>query len=276
LAMSLLDRTDILKIEDILPFFPDFMVIDNFKEEVCGALESYAGHIHSLKVDMDQATSGAEDIKADIHALQHRFITIDTAENCAHCSLPLMSRQFYAFPCQHALHVDCLIHLAKEFLPSHALRQILHLQTSLIHLSSTVPTDLSAMLTPALVPVRHSRRTLLSMDPDTALHKQPKLTGSFGQNILAARDKLRDLVLPEPLATLATTSIWPTGLDKVSLGLLGGSKAEVPAKEEEARGENAQRVLDTLLTASCPLCESLVVRVDKQFERGGSGMVPGT
>lgn len=40
-AMQFLENTDLLKIEDILPFFPDFVVIDDFKEEIAHALEEY-------------------------------------------------------------------------------------------------------------------------------------------------------------------------------------------------------------------------------------------
>lgn len=31
----------LLKIEDVLPFFPDFVTIDNFKEAICDSLERY-------------------------------------------------------------------------------------------------------------------------------------------------------------------------------------------------------------------------------------------
>jgi hypothetical protein len=31
----------ILKIEDVLPFFPDFVTIDNFKDAICDSLERY-------------------------------------------------------------------------------------------------------------------------------------------------------------------------------------------------------------------------------------------
>jgi hypothetical protein len=34
-AMAFLTHCNLLKIEDILPFFPDFVLIDSFKEEVC-------------------------------------------------------------------------------------------------------------------------------------------------------------------------------------------------------------------------------------------------
>lgn len=109
--MRFLDNTDLLKIEDILPFFPDFVVIDDFKDEICTALEGYSNHIDVLKGEMDEATHNAESIKQDIAALQKRFITLDTSEKCSVCRQILMTRQFYVFPCQHTFHADCLIGL---------------------------------------------------------------------------------------------------------------------------------------------------------------------
>ena len=49
--MRFLENTELLKIEDILPFFPDFVVIDDFKEEICTALEGNSAHIDELKAD---------------------------------------------------------------------------------------------------------------------------------------------------------------------------------------------------------------------------------
>jgi hypothetical protein len=34
-AMEFLNECDLLKIEDILPFFPDFVTIDHFKVKYC-------------------------------------------------------------------------------------------------------------------------------------------------------------------------------------------------------------------------------------------------
>lgn len=31
----------LLKIEDVLPFFPNFVTIDNFKDAICDSLEQY-------------------------------------------------------------------------------------------------------------------------------------------------------------------------------------------------------------------------------------------
>jgi len=112
--MRFLENTDLLKIEDILPFFPDFVVIDDFKEEIAHALEGYSHHIEALKGEMDDATNTAESIKQDIAKLKNRFVTIDAGERCSVCSHLLLTRQFYVFPCQHTFHADCLIGLVSS------------------------------------------------------------------------------------------------------------------------------------------------------------------
>jgi vacuolar protein sorting-associated protein 18 len=110
-AIQFLENADLLKIEDILPFFPDFVVIDDFKEEIAHALEGYSAQIETLKGEMDEATRTAEAIKQDIAALKNRFITIDANDQCSTCSTLLLTRQFYVFPCHHTFHADCLIGL---------------------------------------------------------------------------------------------------------------------------------------------------------------------
>lgn len=46
----------LLKIEDILPFFPDFVTIDNFKGAITDSLTRYNRQIDELKAEMDEAT----------------------------------------------------------------------------------------------------------------------------------------------------------------------------------------------------------------------------
>ena len=107
-AIEFLKRCDLLKIEDLIPFFPDFVVIDDFKEEICAALEDYSRNIDALKKEMDESSQTATNIKIDIVALDHRYAIVEPGEKCYVCGLPLLSRQFFVFPCQHAFHTDCL------------------------------------------------------------------------------------------------------------------------------------------------------------------------
>ncbi|OLN87856.1 Vacuolar protein sorting-associated protein 18-like protein [Colletotrichum chlorophyti] len=107
-AIDFLKRCDLLKIEDLIPFFPDFVVIDDFKEEICTALEDYSRNIDTLKKEMDESSQTATNIKIDIAALDHRYAIVEPGEKCYVCGLPLLSRQFFVFPCQHSFHSDCL------------------------------------------------------------------------------------------------------------------------------------------------------------------------
>lgn len=107
-AISFLKRCDLLRIEDLIPFFPDFVIIDDFREEICTALESYSRQIDSLRKEMDDSATTAQNIKSDIRALDSRYAIVEPGERCWKCGFPLLMRQFFVFPCQHAFHADCL------------------------------------------------------------------------------------------------------------------------------------------------------------------------
>ena len=107
-AIEFLKGCELLRIEDLIPFFPDFVIIDDFKEEICAALEEYSRTIDSLKQEMDESASTAQNIKSDILALDQRYAIVEPGERCWECRLPLLMRQFFVFPCQHAFHADCL------------------------------------------------------------------------------------------------------------------------------------------------------------------------
>jgi vacuolar protein sorting-associated protein 18 len=108
-AIEFLKRCELLRIEDLIPFFPDFVVIDDFKDEICQALESYSRDIDRLKAEMDDSAATANSIKQDIQRLDSRYAIVMPGERCRVCNLPLLSRQFFVFPsCQHGFHSDCL------------------------------------------------------------------------------------------------------------------------------------------------------------------------
>lgn len=107
-VIDFLKRCDLLQIEDLISFFPEFVVIDDFKDEICTALEEYNRSIDLLKKEMDESSQTAENIRIDIAALNRRYAIVQPGEKCYTCRLPLLSRQFFVFPCQHAFHSDCL------------------------------------------------------------------------------------------------------------------------------------------------------------------------
>jgi hypothetical protein len=107
-AMESLKQCPLLKLEDILLFFPDFVLINDFQQEICAALEDYNQDIDQLKSELNEAIKSAESIRIDIRELKHRFAKFSVVKTCELCTLPCLIRQFYLFPCEHAYHSDCL------------------------------------------------------------------------------------------------------------------------------------------------------------------------
>ena len=109
IATQILKECELLKIEDILPFFPDFVTIDDFKEAICQSLQEYNRNIEALKEDMKSATESARQIRQEIKEFRNKFTIIRTEDKCVVCSYAVLTRWFYAFPCGHLFHSDCLI-----------------------------------------------------------------------------------------------------------------------------------------------------------------------
>ncbi|KAJ2548447.1 tethering complex subunit [Coemansia sp. RSA 1933] len=107
-VMELVRRSNRLGVEDILPFFPDFTCVDDFKDDICIALEDYDAQIQELRSEMDESTRSAEAMQRDITNIKNRFAILNADEACQTCGQPLWLRQFYVFPCQHSFHSDCL------------------------------------------------------------------------------------------------------------------------------------------------------------------------
>ncbi|KAK7272349.1 hypothetical protein RJT34_28877 [Clitoria ternatea] len=148
-AIAFLKETDgLLKIEDILPFFPDFVLIDNFKDAICSSLEDYNKQIEQLKEEMNDATRGSDNIRSDISALAQRYTVIERDEECGVCRRKILTagREFgmgrgytsvgqmaplYVYPCGNAFHAQCLIaHVTRCTVEGHA-EYILDLQKQL-------------------------------------------------------------------------------------------------------------------------------------------------
>lgn len=57
------DSGGLVKIEDILPLFPDFAQVDSFKEAICKSLSEYNEQIENLKTEMADATQIADALR---------------------------------------------------------------------------------------------------------------------------------------------------------------------------------------------------------------------
>ncbi|KAJ2781634.1 tethering complex subunit [Coemansia interrupta] len=136
-VMELVRRSNRLGIEDILPYFPDFTRVDDFRDEICVALEDYEGQIQELRGEMDEAGRTAEAMQRDMQLLRRRFAVVGESEGCQVCQLPLWQRQFYVFPCQHAFHADCLTRRVVGTCNRVQRRRIQELQSQSVELART-------------------------------------------------------------------------------------------------------------------------------------------
>ncbi|KAJ8007352.1 hypothetical protein DPEC_G00116630 [Dallia pectoralis] len=136
-AMNCLSSCNLLKIEDILPFFPDFVTIDHFKEAICSSLEEYNQHIEELKQEMEEATESAKRIREDIQEMRNKYGLVESQEKCAACDFPLLNRPFYLFLCGHMFHYDCLFLEVTPHLSTYKQSKLDELQKKLAAASRT-------------------------------------------------------------------------------------------------------------------------------------------
>ncbi|XP_027053569.1 vacuolar protein sorting-associated protein 18 homolog [Pocillopora damicornis] len=141
-AMEFLNQSELLKIEDILPFFQDFVTIDHFKDAICSSLHEYNQHIEELKSEMQEATESAKTIRGDIHEMRNKYRVVPAQEKCSICLYPLLTRGFYVFPCHHSFHSDCL---KNEILPHLKEKQRAKVQDLFNQLYATSRTDSSSV-----------------------------------------------------------------------------------------------------------------------------------
>lgn len=223
-AIAFLKETDgLLKIEDILPFFPDFALIDDFKEAICSSLDDYNKQIEQLKQEMNDATHGADNIRNDISALAQRYVVIDRDEDCGVCRRKILAiggdyrmasgytavgsmAPFYVFPCGHAFHSHCLIaHVTRCTNESQA-EYILDLQKQLTLLGSEVRRESNGGLTNEVITSISPADKLRSQLDDAVASECP-----FCCELMICEISL-PFIMPEEAQQVASWEIKPQNL----------------------------------------------------------------
>ncbi|KAG4302522.1 hypothetical protein PCANB_001152 [Pneumocystis canis] len=128
-SFEFLMKNKLLHIEDIISLYPDFIKIDNFKEEICSVLKEYSSNIDSLLKKMEELTQSADNIHRNIEDHNKWFAILNTEERCNICQNMLLNDKFYIFPCQHCFHKDCLYSRILEETTFWQYRQIQDLQS---------------------------------------------------------------------------------------------------------------------------------------------------
>eukprot|EP01126_Amoeba_proteus_P054890 TRINITY_DN6774_c1_g1_i1.p1 TRINITY_DN6774_c1_g1~~TRINITY_DN6774_c1_g1_i1.p1 ORF type:complete len:516 (-),score=121.32 TRINITY_DN6774_c1_g1_i1:353-1732(-) len=139
-ATAFLKDCTFLKIEDILPFFPDFIMIDDFKEEICASIKEYNRHLDELQQEMIEATESAELVKEDIKMIRDNYTIINAGQACKLCGYPLLTRPCYVFPCHHGFHSLCLEDEMKQHLNPTQLQLLTQLKEKINQIEKTQTT----------------------------------------------------------------------------------------------------------------------------------------
>ncbi len=147
---------------------------------------------------------------------------------------------------------------AKEYLPAHSLRRIIALQNELVKGTNPAPVR-GPTTTNGTANSRQpqTQRTLLSANFGNPLQSGANL---LGRNLLNAGDQLRNLIVPDALAAIVSAPAWIPGMG----GRRNDAEMDGGKKRQKLRSE-----LDNMLASSCPLCESVVVGLDKPFVKDG-------
>lgn len=65
---------------------------------------------------MNESAISADKVRKDLQTFRNRSIAIGAQEQCAICSLYLLLKPFFIFPCGHKFHGDCLEKQLKTYL----------------------------------------------------------------------------------------------------------------------------------------------------------------
>ena len=257
-AMEFLQRTSLLTLEDILPLFPDFVVIDGFKEEICDTLETYVTQIDALKSEMDRTTHTAELIQQDILSLSTRFLHMDADQACEDCGAPLLQRQMYLFPCRHGFHADCLTKEVTQHLPPRLLRRLLQLQEELAALTQggkepeTADTSQSPALASLGASVAQGLSGTLKLDR-LREHVRPQaivdaISTGFSVGVASGRRVLA------PLDPFAEPVVHARSADDDTKAEAAAPTADVHSLQMLANVDAVRSEMNTIVAGACPVC----------------------
>ena len=61
-----------IKVEQVLNFFPDFVLIDEVKNDLVEALKTYNGQLEDLSKELDDSANSSELIRQEIKSLKQK------------------------------------------------------------------------------------------------------------------------------------------------------------------------------------------------------------
>lgn len=108
--------SSIITLKDLLPLFPESIMINNFKDEIVKSLNQYNTRINQLSSEMQESLNITHKLKSQIKESKQKeargkiYTIIEPGEPCKLCQNLLINKNFVCFPnCHHNFHKDCLV-----------------------------------------------------------------------------------------------------------------------------------------------------------------------
>ena len=84
-ALEILNDS-VLKIDDLLPLFPEDAKVEDMKKHLCDCLDQYNSKILDLKQQLSEHSKSAEELRKKQRKQRHKHITINPTQECDLCS----------------------------------------------------------------------------------------------------------------------------------------------------------------------------------------------
>jgi hypothetical protein len=108
-ALEIMEKSKVLKIEDVLPYITDSIKIEEFKSHISKCISQYESKIDELKKDIKNYNNTVENIKMDINRVNKKPMEIKYNEfNCEICKESLKNKRIFLFPCGHMFDMNCI------------------------------------------------------------------------------------------------------------------------------------------------------------------------
>ncbi|CAI5760545.1 unnamed protein product [Candida verbasci] len=104
----------ILGLKDLLPLFPENIMVNDFKDEIVKTLNEYNNKINQLSIEMKESIEISSNLKQQLKESKLEkskiYSIIEPGEPCRLCNELLIAKNFIIFPnCNHGFHKECLI-----------------------------------------------------------------------------------------------------------------------------------------------------------------------
>ena len=108
-ALAILDKSKVLKIQDVLPHITDTIKIEDFKKQISNCINQYETNIKKLKKDINDYNKIAENIKSDISNVKKKSMELQFNNcKCEICQGYIKDKKIFLFPCGHKFDMNCI------------------------------------------------------------------------------------------------------------------------------------------------------------------------